>query len=187
MKGIYKITNVITNECYIGSSNNIERRFAEHKSPNRWKRFPNVSLYININKYGINSFKFEVIEEIDNIAQLKVREQYYINEYKPVYNKMSAYGRNAYKQKEIWKRYRQSEKGKEYHKKYEQSDAFKERRKKYYHTDEYKEYAKKYRNQLCEYNGEIISLEALRSRFRRTGITSPTAEAKKYLIKGGNE
>ena len=31
MQGIYKITNIITNKSYIGKSNNINRRFSDHK------------------------------------------------------------------------------------------------------------------------------------------------------------
>ena len=31
MIGIYKIENIINNKVYIGSSNNIERRWKEHK------------------------------------------------------------------------------------------------------------------------------------------------------------
>jgi hypothetical protein len=41
---------------------------------------------------------------------------------------------------------------------------------------------KKYDNQLCDYNGEILTLHALRSRFSRAGIKHSTQEAKKYLI-----
>ena len=31
-KSIYKITNLINNKCYIGQTNNITRRFQEHKN-----------------------------------------------------------------------------------------------------------------------------------------------------------
>lgn len=41
---------------------------------------------------------------------------------------------------------------------------------------------KAYRNQKCLYNGEILTLGALETRFKRRGIPRPTQEAKKYLI-----
>ena len=41
---------------------------------------------------------------------------------------------------------------------------------------------KKYHNQLCSYNGETITINTLRARFRKSGIPHPTAEAKKYLV-----
>ena len=44
------------------------------------------------------------------------------------------------------------------------------------------EYNKHYYNQLCQYNGEILTLNALRVRFKRNGIKHPITEAKKYLI-----
>lgn len=42
---------------------------------------------------------------------------------------------------------------------------------------------KKYYNRLCFYNGETLTLNALRHRFQRAGIPHPVLEAKKYLIK----
>ena len=40
----------------------------------------------------------------------------------------------------------------------------------------------KYDNQLCRYNSETLTLNALRKRFKKTGIEHPTIEAKKYLV-----
>lgn len=45
-----------------------------------------------------------------------------------------------------------------------------------------KQYHQQYNNQPCLYNSETLTLNALRNRFRKAGITNPTAEAKKYLI-----
>ena len=52
-----------------------------------------------------------------------------------------------------------------------------ERQKKYN-----KKYNEKYHNQLCSYNGEIITLNTLCARFIRDGIKNPAVEAKKYII-----
>ena len=40
----------------------------------------------------------------------------------------------------------------------------------------------KYDNQLCRYNSETLTLNALRKRFKKYGIEHPTIEAKKYLV-----
>ena len=38
MIGIYKITNNINNNCYIGQSIHIEERWKEHKSKYNWEK-----------------------------------------------------------------------------------------------------------------------------------------------------
>lgn len=43
--------------------------------------------------------------------------------------------------------------------------------------------SKKYYSQLCYYNGETLTLCALKHRFQRDGIKHPNIEASKYLIK----
>ena len=51
-------------------------------------------------------------------------------------------------------------------------------------TEKGKESSDKYQNQLCCYNGEILTLRSLFMRFRRARMPNPTEEAKKYLIGG---
>ena len=46
---------------------------------------------------------------------------------------------------------------------------------------------KEYKNQLCCYNGEVLTLTSLYMRFRRARMPNPDIEAKKYLIGGNNE
>lgn len=77
MVGIYKITNKLSGKCYIGQSNNIERRFKEHQQKGEKSRIP---VDIAIKKYGKDTFTYEVLEECD-ISQLNERETYYINLY----------------------------------------------------------------------------------------------------------
>ena len=167
--GVYKITNTITGDFYIGSSKDIKRRWREHKKPSTWKRCPNNPMYLDMQKYGLDKFVFEIIEVVE-IEQLKVAEQHFIETLKPTYNNYRAKGRDAKKFKERQKKYRQSEKGKERQKEYEK-------------TDKRKKYLKEYQNQLCCYNGETLTLQALSKRFSKAGIPHPTIEAKKYLIK----
>lgn len=80
MIGIYKITNLLNGKIYIGQSSNIEKRWAQHKSPyeqNRHKQYP---LYQAINKYGIKNFSFEILEEC-TIDQLNLKQKEYISKY----------------------------------------------------------------------------------------------------------
>lgn len=80
MIGIYKITNNITGNFYIGQSVNIEKRFKEHK---RKKLKTKLSKDFQI--YGLDSFTFEIIE-IVSIDKLNERELFYIEKLKPYYN-----------------------------------------------------------------------------------------------------
>lgn len=61
MCGIYKITNTINGQCYIGQSIDIATRWRHHKSyPLAASHYP---LYRAFDKYGLDNFTFEVIEE----------------------------------------------------------------------------------------------------------------------------
>ena len=171
--GIYKITNTITGDFYIGSSKNVKIRWANHKCQSRWNEQPNNPMYIDMRKYGVDKFDFEILEVVEE-DKLKVTEQYFIETLKPTYNRCNAKGLNIERYKETKKEYNKSDKGKETKKKYEKSDKGKETKKKYQN---------KYYNQLCSYNGETLTLNALSASFRRKGIEHPTAEANKYLIK----
>lgn len=79
ISGVYKITNTITNEFYIGASSNVYCRWQAHK--NRYRNILskeyNKKLYSSMRNHGINSFKFEILEEcpVDNIFE---REQFFI-------------------------------------------------------------------------------------------------------------
>ena len=74
MIGIYKIENLINGKIYVGQSNNIERRFSQHKSPYEQKRFSDKPLYKAFQKYGIENFSFSVIEEC-TVEQLNEKEK----------------------------------------------------------------------------------------------------------------
>ena len=152
---VYKITNTITGDFYIGSSKNIKNRWMSHKKPSTWNKCPNNQLYLDMQKYGVDKFELQILEEAE-IEQLKEKEQWFIELLKPTYNNNNAKGWDI-------------ERRKEYNRKYNKSDKCKEYRKQYY-------------NQLCLYNGETLTLKALSMRFMRKGIDNPTAEAKKYLL-----
>lgn len=80
--GIYKITNIVNNKIYIGSSNKINIRWNNHKSALRSNRHHNEHLQRSWNKYGEENFTFEILEYIKDESQLIKREQYYIDSYK---------------------------------------------------------------------------------------------------------
>lgn len=81
--GIYKIENLINGKVYIGQSNDIKSRWNDHKriAKDKSKHGYNYPLYRAIRKYGIENFKFEIIEECSE-EKLNEREIYYIGYYK---------------------------------------------------------------------------------------------------------
>ena len=87
MIGIYKITNLINNHSYVGQSMNISKRWNAHKEEAKKEKSDKFDypLYRAIRKYGINNFKFEVLEEC-SINELNEKEIYWINFYKCEYN-----------------------------------------------------------------------------------------------------
>ena len=74
MIGIYKITNVQNNKIYVGQSNDIYRRFYEHQTKGESSRIP---VDVAIQKYGKNSFTYEVLEEC-TIDELNEKETFWI-------------------------------------------------------------------------------------------------------------
>jgi hypothetical protein len=86
--GVYKLTNIITNECYIGSSSNLSKRFYRYFSINYLKdkteRY-NSRIYTAILNYGYNKFNLEILEYCDKNLLIK-KEQYFMDLYKPKYN-----------------------------------------------------------------------------------------------------
>ena len=166
--GVYKITNTITGDFYIGSSKDVKRRWREHKKPSVWKRYPNNPMYHDMQKYSVDKFELQILEEVES-EQLKEKEQQFIETLKPTYNSNNAKGLDIERQKE-------------YNKEYEKTDKRKKAKKEYEKTDKRKKYKKEYYSQLCFYNGETITLDTLRHLFSRAGIEHPVLEAKKYLL-----
>lgn len=71
MFSVYKITNLINNKCYIGSSIRVEERWKEHKrcafNPNS-KNY-NYPLYQDIRKFNLTNFNFEIIKDDFNTVE----------------------------------------------------------------------------------------------------------------------
>ena len=189
ISAVYKITNTITGDFYIGSSKDVKKRWAHHKWPSTWKNHPNNQMYHDMKNYGIDKFEFQILAEVE-IEELKEKEQYFIEMLNPTYNDRNANGwdfeRYKESQKEYQKEYKKTNKYKKYQKEYKKTNKYKkyqkEYQKEYQKSDKCKEYQKEYYNQLCSYNGETLTLRALYKRFWRQGIPHPAQEAKKYLL-----
>ncbi len=80
--GIYKITNIVNKKIYIGSSNNIDRRWSEHKKLLKINKHHNSHLQASFNKYGIDKFKFDIMMYC-TIDKLLFFEQKCLDKYKP--------------------------------------------------------------------------------------------------------
>lgn len=94
ISGVYKITNNITGDFYIGSSKNVNKRWISHKSKAVWNQCPNKTLYQDMRKYGIDKFRIEILVHVE-AEYLKQAEQEFIEMLKPVYNNKNAKGMNA--------------------------------------------------------------------------------------------
>lgn len=78
--GVYKITNIIDNKCYIGSSINVKGRISQHKNQLKKNKHHSIKLQRAYDKYCIENFKYEIVEEC-TIENMIIREQYYIDFY----------------------------------------------------------------------------------------------------------
>lgn len=79
--GIYKITNTITDECYIGQSVDIYKRWSEHcKCGLGIDTPPGNKLYKAIQEYGLENFTFELLIECSQ-SELNSKEKYFIELY----------------------------------------------------------------------------------------------------------
>lgn len=171
ISGVYKITNSVTGDFYIGSSRDIKRRWNQHRKSSLWVKHPNIMLYQCMNKYGLDNFVIEIIEETDD---LKEREQYWIDMLKPIYNNRQAIGYNIERYRETYRRA-----SRKYVKVHREEHLAKSKEWYREHQAERREYF----NRLCVYNGETLKLATLAGRFIKQGISHPVLEAKKYLIK----
>lgn len=92
--GIYCLRNTIDNRCYVGSAQKLNYRLWNHKHRLIKGTHANNILQNFVNKYGIDSIYFEILEPVD-INNLIEREQYYINTLKPEFNILPKAGSSA--------------------------------------------------------------------------------------------
>ena len=80
--GIYKITNLLTDQCYIGQSVNISDRWKQHcKCGLGIEASSTNSLYNAMQKDGVWNFTFELLEEIHQRHLLNDKESFWIDMY----------------------------------------------------------------------------------------------------------
>lgn len=92
--GIYKIINTVTGDFYIGSTERqFLERFKEHcryyeMYKENTHRNEHPPLWDAYDKYGIESFKVEILEVLNDKSHYEIleREEYYIQTLNPVYN-----------------------------------------------------------------------------------------------------
>ena len=83
---IYKITNTLNDKVYIGQTiKTVQKRFTQHKNNSNKEYFSQIVLYKAFNKYGIENFICEEIEEVPN-DKLDEREKYWIQYYDSYFN-----------------------------------------------------------------------------------------------------
>ena len=82
-KGVYMITHESTNIKYIGSTiTTFQERWRAHLGG--FKKGIGNRVLLNIyNKYGIDGFRFSIVESMNNasISQIRLRERYWIETY----------------------------------------------------------------------------------------------------------
>ena len=77
---IYKITNIITNKCYIGQTIDYKKRFAEHKRTTR-DLACNTKFCKALRSEGIENFSFDVLFEC-NYYDATLMERFLISSLK---------------------------------------------------------------------------------------------------------
>lgn len=86
--GIYKITNKLNNKVYIGQSGRVESRLNAHENYAESMKNHNTELYEEMKHYGVENFKFELLEEVD-ITELEEKHiQEHIAKGCDLYNKI---------------------------------------------------------------------------------------------------
>lgn len=76
--GIYAIRHVASDRAYIGQSQNIEKRWNNHRTTLNRGCSHNVYLQRCWNKYGAEAFVFEVLEEEDELSKLAALERWHM-------------------------------------------------------------------------------------------------------------
>jgi len=84
--GIYQIINLQNGKFYIGSTRKLRTRLREHFSDLRTGRHHSAPLQRAWNKYGEAAFSVKVLEHVEDLSQLIVREQAAFDSLSPEYN-----------------------------------------------------------------------------------------------------
>lgn len=85
--GVYAIVNTETSDMYVGSAINIVRRWRRHTYDLRKNIHACRHLQNAYYKYGADAFDWEIVEAVDRKEDLISREQFWIDFFRPKYNK----------------------------------------------------------------------------------------------------
>lgn len=105
---VYRITNIVNGKFYIGSTNNLIKRYYTHIYDIRSEKNTCVKLIRAVKKYGEDNFKFEIILSCPSEYVLKA-EQWFIDNLKPDYNIAKIAGSNIGIKRTEEVKYRKSE------------------------------------------------------------------------------
>ncbi len=83
--GIYMLTNKLTNDIYIGQSNDISKRFKNYFNLSYIKSKSTFIITRTLIKYGYSNFSVTILEYCDK-SDLLIKEQYYFDKLNPEYN-----------------------------------------------------------------------------------------------------
>jgi group I intron endonuclease len=83
---IYKITNILTDKNYIGSTVDVTARWRHHRKCLEEGTHANVKLQRAWNKYGSRNFIFEIVDVTMDKKRLLLDEQYWIEMFDAVLN-----------------------------------------------------------------------------------------------------
>ena len=97
MPYIYKITNQINSKIYIGKTSHktLIQRFQEHVKDSQTKTKEKRPLYEAFNKYGIENFTIELIEQVENDEIASEREYFWIKKLNSYIGFANSNGYNA--------------------------------------------------------------------------------------------
>lgn len=84
IRGIYKLTNTINGKMYVGSSNDILKRFRDHKRDLKSNTHHSEHLQRAVNKYGIGKFKAEIIRIVAKEENIFLIEKEIIESYNSI-------------------------------------------------------------------------------------------------------
>lgn len=110
---IYKIQNILNHKCYIGKTNDLQRRKNEHFSEARRKVRYNSKFYNAVRKYGWDNFNWSILYSEISSESLEMAEIcviYLNNSYYEGYNSTMG-GEGGIKSEEVKKKISESNKG----------------------------------------------------------------------------
>ncbi len=98
---IYKITNDLNNDIYVGSScDTLIKRFSYHKKDSKKEKNEGLPFYKLMNEIGHTGFRIQLIEDYpcEDIYQLRQREGHFIREMGTLNLVIAGRTRTEYKQ-----------------------------------------------------------------------------------------